>query len=139
MEATLTFCRTCGAIRAAVSLTPAKTIAGTGDSMCGHLVNDTAEVFVAGIVHVALSTIIRDQHVDMSARDTAHTIQEWMDVPDWARNASMYPMLLIQGYGVSSAGLATARILARTMSALSAPSDAFYWKAAANVMRRRLS
>lgn len=139
MHANIIVCRECGQIRTGIDLVGHKTIAGTGDSMCGHLAVDTAEVFVAGIVHVALSTIIRDSNIDQSVRDTAHTIQEWMNVPDWARNASMYPMLLIDGYGVSSEGLATARILARTMSALSAPGDAFYWGAAANVMRRKLS
>lgn len=139
MLANLTICRSCGQIRAGIDLVAPKTIAGTGDSRCSHSTTDTAEVFVAGIVHVALSTIIRDPNVDQSARDTAHTIQEWMDVPDWARNSSMHPMILIEGYGVSSEGLAVARILARTMSAVSAPSDAFYWGAAANVMRRKLS
>lgn len=140
MEATLTHCDACGhmAVSLAVAATRSKPIPGTGRLDCLHTARLAGTVHVAGLVHVALSSVIRSEHAEQSARDTAHVIQEWLRVPDSMRRASWLPYPLISGYDVSSEGLATARILARAMASVTAPGDAYYWSAAASVLRRRL-
>lgn len=115
-----------------------KPVPGTGRLDCGHLDTESiGEVAVAHIVHLSLSTLLRRPDV-LADRDAAHTIQNWLKAPESAGRTSGLPWVLVDGYGVSSEGLATARILARTMSAVAAPSDAFFWRAAANIMRVRM-
>lgn len=138
--ATLTLCESCGTVRisAAGIAMRATTVPGTGDMSCGHVFVEVGTIRVPQIVHVALSTIIRDGRVDQSARDTAHIVQDWLNVSHLYRRTSGIPWMLVDDYGVSSTGLAVARILARAVSAASVPSDAVYWSAAANVMRRKI-
>lgn len=139
-RATLTLCESCGAMRvsAAGIAMRAKTVPGVGAIDCGHVFTEAGEVRIPQLVHVALSTIIRDTRVDSTARDTAHVVQEWLRVSDLYRRTNGLPWSLVEDYGVSSTGLAVARILARAVSAASVPSDAVYWQAAANVMRRKI-
>lgn len=138
--ATLTLCESCGAMRVSATgiAMRAKTVPGVGAMDCGHVFIEAGTVRIPQLVHVALSTVIRDARVEQSARDTAHVIQEWLKVSDLYRRTNGLPWALTDGYGVSSTGLAVARILARAVSAASVPADALYWSAAANVMRRKI-
>lgn len=113
-------------------------VPGTGRLDCGHLETDSlGEVAVTHLVHVALSTLLRRPEV-LADRDTVHTIQEWMrTLPSYHRTNGL-PWTLTDGHDVSSAGLATARILASLMSSITVPSEAFYWSAAARIMRVRM-
>lgn len=140
MIATVEQCPKCGALKTYIMGTGAQkvTVPGTGSMDCGHLdIEVIGEVHVAQIVHLALSTLLRHGEF-LADRDTAHTVQEWLSVPANMRRTNALPWTLQDGHNVSSAGLATARILARTMSSLTVPSEAFYWRAAANVMRKRI-
>lgn len=138
--ATVLSCEACGllethvtGIRSGISKVP-----GTGRVDCAHAdLVDIGEVHVPQIVHLALSTLLRRPDV-LADRDTAHRIQEWIGLPARMRRTNALPWALIDGHDVSLNGLATARVLARTMSSVAAPSEAFYWKAAASIMRVRI-
>lgn len=140
MRATITRCVECyGLTTTLVGVgSGKKPVPGTGRLDCGHLETEIIGIVpVTHIVHLALSTLLRRPDV-LADRDAAHTIQDWLKVPPFYGRTTGLPWVLIDEYGVSSEGLATARILARTMSAIAAPSDAFYWRAAANIMRVRM-
>lgn len=140
MIAIVDLCTSCDALLTRIAGHSAlpKIVPGTGRLDCGHMdIESLSEVHVPQIVHLALSTLLRRPEM-LADRDAAHTIQEWLKVPANMRRTAALPWVLASGYDVTSEGLATARILARTMSAIAAPSDAFYWKAAANIMRVRM-
>lgn len=138
--ATITECQSCDGLKAFINGVGSGKVyvPGTGRLDCPHGVTEPiGEVHVPQLVHLALSTLLRAPEF-LADRDTAHTIQEWLKVPANMRRTNALPYVLTNGHDVSSMGLAAARILARTMSAITVPGDAFYWRAAANVMRRRL-
>lgn len=116
-----------------------KPVPGTGRLDCGHLeVTEVGEVAVVHLVNVALGTLLR--RPDMLAdRDMAARLQEWLRASPEYRFIRGLPWDLTDGdYGVSTAGLATARILARLMAAQSGPPDSVMWSAAARIMRVRM-
>lgn len=140
MRATILRCVDCYALKTFIQGvgTGKRPVPGTGKMDCGHPDIETiGEVPISQLVHVALSTLLRRPDV-LADRDAAHMIQEWLKVSALDRRTFGLPWALIDGHDVSSEGLATARILARTMSAIAAPSDAVYWRAAANIMRVRM-
>jgi hypothetical protein len=131
-------CETCGAVHVSNGSGNSLTVPGTGVLDCYHQWSRTDSVSVIALVHVALSTLLRSGSLDRSAADTAHMLQEWIAAPTDQRRASQLPYLLRDGYGVSSIGLAAARVLCSAISREVGPDAAYYWKAAASVMRRRL-
>ncbi len=140
MLATVSRCTACFALSAVIVGvgTGRKIVPGTGRLDCGHIDTETVgDVDVARIVHLSLSTLLRMPEV-LADRDSAHRIQEWLKVPATGRRVSGMPWPLVSGHDVTSEGLATARILARTMSSLVDPGEAFYWRAAAALMRVRV-
>lgn len=142
MKATLTACRDCAALRVSLAATGKRpaTVPGTGDLKCGHMVTEGPDtVDVDQIVHVALSTLLRAGDLDEEPRRLAHVVQERLNVPERRRSLTGIPYVLTSGYGVSSEGLAVARILAAAVAKIAEPSDAFYWRAAVSIMRRKLS
>lgn len=138
MKAIIIECAECAAVKARLVGGKVTTVPGTGRLDCGHLEStELGEVDVAQVVHLALSTLLRHPEF-LADRDTAHRLQEWLAVPANMRRTNALPWTLQNGHDVSSVGLATARILARAMSSVAHPKDAFYWRAAASVMRKRL-
>jgi hypothetical protein len=138
-EVQLIECRDCSAARVTAPGGKPKTVPGTGVLDCPHLVTDgPTAVDVVQVVHVALSTLLRTGDLSAEGRVFAHQVQEWMRASDRQRRTTGLPYALVDGYGVSSAGLAVARVSAAAMAALVPASEAFYWKAAASVMRRKL-
>ena len=138
MKATIIECFTCGGSQLLPEVGRRVTVPGTGNSRCGHRDGQTVEVNAAQLVHVALSTILRHPRTDVSARDAAHTIQEWLKVDDRLRTTHGLPVGLVDRYDVSSTGLAVARIIAATYAKHTDPSRAVYWRAAASLLRVRL-
>lgn len=132
-------CDSCGLLEFKIS-DKAGTVPGTGAALhCDHKRTDIGTVEVPQLVHVALSTLLRAGVLDNGGRATAHQVQEWLRVPARNWRVGNLPWVLQDGYGVSSYGLATARILAASMAALTVPSEAFYWLAASSLTRRKLA
>lgn len=133
MKATLTACHSCDTYRVsmtAVALS-ARTVPGTGERRawnCPHMWEEVGRFDAVQLVHVALSTLIRDI-LDGADKDMALVAQARIASP--ATGTSGLPYVLINGYGVSSIGLATARLLASRM-------DGLWTAAAAGLMRRRI-
>lgn len=142
INAILVECADCGCLSVALEGSSKHTnIPGTGILDCLHLC--TARPFdvlsVDRLVHLALSTLLRQSALDAEPRALAYRVQERLSVPVKFRTMSGIPYALSDGYNVSEAGLAAARILASAAGKKAEPSDAFYWSAAARIMRRRLS
>lgn len=141
MNATITTCVDCHALHVSIAenVNRARLVPGTGTLDCGHLTREesgTVSTHVA--IHLALSTLLRSGDLAEEARNLAHQIQAWMAVPQSMWTVRKLPYLMTDGYGVSSAGLAVARIMAANLAKTATPESAFYWRAAASIMRRRL-
>lgn len=141
MDARLTGCDTCGCLSVSMTSLAARsrTVPGTGELDCSHL-NRTnmGSVQVEQLVHVTLSTLLRSGDLEEEARILAHRIQERFSVPDRLWRVSVLPWALQDDYNVSSEGLAVARVLAAMVAKATSGEEAFYWQAAASIMRRRM-
>lgn len=133
MKATLTVCPPCDTYRvSALPLTmSARTVPGTGELRawnCPHVFEEVGRFDALQLVHVALSTLIRDV-LTGDEKDAALVAQARLSSPLTGLHG--LPYALVDGYGVSSVGLATARLLVSRMEGLYAAS-------AAGLMRRRI-
>lgn len=140
MTASLSECVTCGAAHLTYAARKFVSVPGTGVLDCPHLDSvEPVELPVGRLVHLALSTLLRSGSLDGEPREMAHRIQDRLRVPETLQTTTGIPYVLIDGYGVSETGLAVARILAAAVGTTAQPMDAFFWQAAARIMRRRLT
>jgi hypothetical protein len=88
------------------------------------------------LVHYALSTLMRSESLGPAELDHAHVLQDWLCAPRDPRIT--WPMMLADGYGVSSIGLSAARLVASTMARGEQGLNAVRWRSAAMILRRKL-
>lgn len=90
------------------------------------------------LIHIALTTIIRahpgDSAIQVSLRDAAHCAQDWIKAQNVHRRIGI-PLRLLDGYGVSSEGLACARMAARMLSESTRGLEATWWRAIGTMLR----
>jgi len=101
-------------------------------------VENIGRTLAGRLVHIGLTTIIRANPgtgaVSLSLRDSAHRAQEWIGAQNVHRRIGI-PGRLLDGYGLSSEGLACARMAARLLSAAHTGMDAAWWKAIGTMLR----